>query len=186
MNVRRRTACEALASGLSLLLLAACQAVGKPVHYAPQAASGRELERAAASLRAALEDTDVVIEKIDHQLIVRLPAAEVFEPDSSTLRSGRAARPLADIGKVLKQRGGLAAEVRVYTDIIGGAEANQMLSASRATAIVQVLTQLGVPPAQLTPQGMGAAAAVAPNDSPEGRRANRRVEIVLSTAVAKS
>jgi outer membrane protein OmpA-like peptidoglycan-associated protein len=187
MNARRRTAFEAMATGLSVLLLAACQAVGKPVHYAPPPAGGRELERAAVSLRAALKDTDVVIEKVDGQLLLRLPAAEVFEPDSSTLRSGTAAfRPLADIGKVLERRSALAAEVRVYTDTIGGSEANQMLAASRATAIVQALTQLGVAPTQLTPQGMGAAAPVASNESPEGRRANRRVEIVLSGVVASS
>jgi outer membrane protein OmpA-like peptidoglycan-associated protein len=157
------------------------EAAQAAAHSAPQAGSARELTRAGGALRTALKGTDVTLEKTGGELVMRMPAATMFEPDSSSLRAGTAGfRPLADLGKVLKRYKGVAAEIRLYTDVIGGAGANRTLSDARAHAIAQALQAIGVSAAQLTPHGLGATLPVAPNDSAEGRRANRRVEIVLS------
>jgi outer membrane protein OmpA-like peptidoglycan-associated protein len=159
-------------------VISAAHAAQRP---APQAAPARELARAGGALRSALKGTDVAIERVDGELVMRLPAAALFDADSNTLRAGTAGfRPLADLGKVLRRYKGVAAEIRVYTDVIGGASANQTLSDARAQAIAQALQETGVSAAQVMPRGLGATLPVAPNDSAEGRRANRRVEIVLS------
>jgi len=178
MNWRRGTA----GAWAMVMLIAACATTAAPAPLSA-AAAGRELRRAGDALRTALKDTDVPLEKVDGELVMRVPAAALFDADRSSLRSGTAQfRPLADLARVLRRYKHVSAEVRVYTDVIGGTSANQALADARAQAITEALEAIGVTAAQLTAHGLGATQPVAPNDSPEGRRANRRVEIVLSAA----
>ena len=71
--------------------------------------------------------------------------------------------------------------VEGHTDNIplaGGRYAsNWTLSAARANAVVQVLIQVGVAPEHLTATGYGEYRPIAPNDTPEHRAQNRRIEI---------
>lgn len=67
-----------------------------------------------------------------------------------------------------------------HTDTVGGLAPNIALSKRRAASVMQRLIDAhGVPAAQLEAEGMGYLAPVAPNLTPEGREANRRVEAVL-------
>jgi chemotaxis protein MotB len=56
---------------------------------------------------------------------------------------------------------------------------NWELSAARATTVVRFLQQAGIAPERLIATGRAEYAPVAPNDSPEGRQKNRRIEITL-------
>ena len=56
---------------------------------------------------------------------------------------------------------------------------NWELSAARATTVVRFLQDTGIPPERLVATGRAEYAPVAPNDSPEGRQKNRRIEITL-------
>jgi chemotaxis protein MotB len=56
---------------------------------------------------------------------------------------------------------------------------NLDLSSRRATAVVAFLQSQGVNPNILSAKGFGATHPVAPNDTPQGRAQNRRIEIVL-------
>lgn len=57
---------------------------------------------------------------------------------------------------------------------------NWELSAARATSVVRFLEETaGVTPARLSAVGMGPHRPVAPNDTPEGRAKNRRIEVKL-------
>ena len=53
------------------------------------------------------------------------------------------------------------------------------LSSRRADNVVAYLTSQGVNPNILAAKGFGDTHAVAPNDTPQGRAQNRRIEIVL-------
>jgi len=67
-----------------------------------------------------------------------------------------------------------------HTDTVGGLEANFVLSRRRAASVLERLVEgYGVPRAQLESDGVGYLSPVAPNTTPEGREANRRVEAVL-------
>ncbi|MBV8456537.1 MAG: OmpA family protein, partial [Acetobacteraceae bacterium] len=57
---------------------------------------------------------------------------------------------------------------------------NQDLSLRRAQTAVDFFKSQGVNPNLLSAQGMGDANPVAPNDTPEGRVKNRRIEIALT------
>jgi chemotaxis protein MotB len=56
---------------------------------------------------------------------------------------------------------------------------NWELSAARATTVVRFLQDTGIPPERLVATGRAEYAPVAPNDNPEGRQKNRRIEITL-------
>jgi chemotaxis protein MotB len=56
---------------------------------------------------------------------------------------------------------------------------NWELSAARALSVVKLLVAQGVPPENLSGAGYGEYQPVATNETPEGRRLNRRIEIVM-------
>ncbi|MGB9648074.1 MAG: OmpA family protein [Stellaceae bacterium] len=56
---------------------------------------------------------------------------------------------------------------------------NLDLSSRRAASVAAFLQSQGVNPNILSAKGFGATHPVAPNDTPEGRAQNRRIEIVL-------
>lgn len=58
---------------------------------------------------------------------------------------------------------------------------NWELSASRASAVVRHLETRGLNPTRLRATGMADTKPMAPNDTPEGRRQNRRVEIMMES-----
>jgi outer membrane protein OmpA-like peptidoglycan-associated protein len=67
-----------------------------------------------------------------------------------------------------------------HTDAVGGLEPNVALSRARAASVMtRLIERHGVDPAQVESNGMGYLAPVAPNTTPAGREANRRVEAVL-------
>ena len=66
-----------------------------------------------------------------------------------------------------------------HTDNVGDASANQALSQARAEAVRQALVAgYGAEAGRLEAKGFGASKPAAPNATPEGRAANRRVELV--------
>jgi OOP family OmpA-OmpF porin len=105
----------------------------------------------------------------------------VFEPGSSSLSTG-----LYD--SVVKLAGWLAADPRRkvmlvgHTDASGGFEANLRLSQLRAESVRQALLAIqGVVPDQVQAEGIGPLAPRATNLTEEGRRQNRRVEVMVTS-----
>jgi OOP family OmpA-OmpF porin len=66
-----------------------------------------------------------------------------------------------------------------HTDSIGEDAYNLDLSRRRAESVAKLLEERGISKSVLTVEGHGETRPVADNGSPEGRRKNRRVEIVL-------
>lgn len=56
---------------------------------------------------------------------------------------------------------------------------NWELSVARATTVVRYLQDVGIPAERMVASGRAEYAPVAPNDSAEGRKRNRRIEITL-------
>ena len=71
-----------------------------------------------------------------------------------------------------------------HTDAEGSLDANIALSRRRAASVVErLVSELGVRRAQLDAQGMGYLAPVATNLTAEGRDANRRVEVIVTSTL---
>ncbi len=84
---------------------------------------------------------------------------------------------LAAVVKVLAEHPEIK-KVRVegHTDNVGGAAFNKRLSQRRAASVVKHLVGSGIDKGRLVARGVGLEAPIAPNDTDEGRRENRRVE----------
>ncbi|HEY8484980.1 MAG TPA: OmpA family protein, partial [Longimicrobiales bacterium] len=86
---------------------------------------------------------------------------------------------LKEIGAMLKANPGLRLLIEGHTDNVGNAASNQVLSEKRAAAVKAFLEkEYGIDAGRLEARGFGDMKPVAPNDTPEGRQANRRVELV--------
>jgi len=68
-----------------------------------------------------------------------------------------------------------------HTDDTGSDEVNQKLSLTRAAAARDYLISKGVDPSRIRTKSAGASAPIAPNDTPENRAKNRRIEIQVTT-----
>jgi outer membrane protein OmpA-like peptidoglycan-associated protein len=71
----------------------------------------------------------------------------------------------------------LKVEIAGYTDNTGDPDANRRLSLLRAQAVRSYLINRGIDGGRLRAVGKGMADPIAPNDTPEGRAKNRRIEI---------
>jgi OmpA-OmpF porin, OOP family len=69
--------------------------------------------------------------------------------------------------------------VDAYCDPSGGAALNQKISDARAAAVKAYLVKRGVPADRVVAHGYGATNFIASNASPEGRKENRRIELVI-------
>ena len=75
-----------------------------------------------------------------------------------------------------------AIEIVGHTDNVGTAESNIQLSLKRAEAIQQYISvQMSLPIDMIEIRGLGESQPKVPNDTPEGRKNNRRVEIILKS-----
>ena len=68
-------------------------------------------------------------------------------------------------------------EISGYTDNVGSENSNQVLSESRAIAVVNYLVEHGIAPERLVAKGYGELNPIADNTTEEGRAKNRRTEI---------
>ncbi len=80
---------------------------------------------------------------------------------------------------LLKENPALHIRINGHTDDVGQEGDNQALSENRARAVYNYLVEKGIDPERLRYRGFGESKPIAPNDSPEGRRKNRRTEFEL-------
>jgi OOP family OmpA-OmpF porin len=79
--------------------------------------------------------------------------------------------------RINSERASAKIEVAGHTDSLGPAEFNQHLSEQRAAAVKAYLVEHGIDAGRISVIGYGEARPRGSNDTVEGRRLNRRVEI---------
>lgn len=119
-------------------------------------------------------------------LIISLQELGFFDSGSASLRAD-SQEAFARIASVLKER---QCQVRIegHTDPVpihtAQFASNWELSTARATGLVKLLVQkYNYDPAALAAGGYAEFHPIASNDSPDGRRMNRRVDLVIVSAV---
>lgn len=78
--------------------------------------------------------------------------------------------------ELLRANPNMRIELRGHTDNQGTASFNMQLSQERAEAVAQYLINRGISGGRIQTQGFGKSMPIDTNDTPEGRRNNRRVE----------
>lgn len=144
-------------------------------------AIGNYQDKQEAELRAELQGTGVSVTRTGpngENITLNMPGNVTFATDSSDLNPAFF-DVLNSVGKVLKQFDKTVVEVAGHTDSTGSEQYNQSLSERRAATVAQYLEAKGVATQRILTVGMGEMRPVADNGTPEGRQANRRVEITM-------
>ena len=116
------------------------------------------------------------------RLVIQLPQDILFESGSAALaRDGQTT--LAEVAGVLQEFDDRRFQVEGHTDDVPIATArfpsNWELSAARALSVVRLMVDRGVRPENISGAAYGEFQPRASNDDREGRRLNRRIEIVM-------
>jgi outer membrane protein OmpA-like peptidoglycan-associated protein len=141
-------------------------------------AVGYYMDRQEAKLRAELQGTGVSVTRMGDNITLNMPGNVTFQTDSADL-SPAFFDVLNAVAKVMKEFDKTVVEVAGHTDSTGSESYNQGLSERRAASVAQYLQSQGINQQRLITVGMGEAMPVADNGTPEGRQANRRVEITM-------
>lgn len=133
-----------------------------------------------AELDAEVEQGRIAIVELDEAAIkVVIGNEAAFATGSPTLKKS-AASSLQGLAAVLTRCDQLLLQVAGYTDSAGDPDYNLALSQRRAEAVAARLSKHGVSEDRMAVLGLGAKQPRADNATADGRRANRRVELVLS------
>lgn len=143
-------------------------------------------ENLASSLKSEIQAGEVKLTQLQGKLTVQLVDKILFDSGSDDIKpAGR--KVLARIGKLLNEVQDKDLRIEGHTDNIPISDelrsrfaSNWELSTARATAVARYLQDAAkVEPKRLSAAGFGEYRPVAPNDKPESRALNRRIEIVL-------
>lgn len=99
-----------------------------------------------------------------------------FDTGRATLDE-TAGRVLDELSGLMRANPASRFEIGGHTDATGREEDNLELSERRAIAVRDYLVEAGIAPARLRVRGYGSSRPIAPNDTVEGRRLNRRIEM---------
>lgn len=134
-------------------------------------------------LSEGLDDKDVDINVDKTVVMINLSDKVLFKSGSSDL-SPRANEVLAKIAKIIESRPDLEVMIEGYTDSDPikntCTKDNWDLSVRRSTSVIRMLqNDFKINPNRLIAAGRGEFNALAPNDSPANKAANRRTRIIL-------
>jgi outer membrane protein OmpA-like peptidoglycan-associated protein len=119
------------------------------------------------------------------QLLVGMTGETTFGVDSDQINPGFHTT-MDRIAKIVNQYGKTELIVAGHTDDKGSASHNQQLSERRAASVERYLEERRVVPERITATGYGMTQPIASNDTDDGRRLNRRVDITIVPRTAGS
>lgn len=141
-------------------------------------------------LSQEIKDKQVRLEMMDKGLVITFVADVLFDSGKAKIR--QEAYPILDkVSVVLKENvPDLNVGIEGHTDNdpikYSGWKSNWELSSGRALSVLHYLVdEKGINPARLSAVGYGEYKPVAFNDTADGRRLNRRVEVVILPKVKK-
>ena len=153
--------------------------IGAGVGALAGGAIGNYMDRQEAELRAQLQGTGISVTRNGNQIILNMPSNITFATDQDQVMS--AFYPtLNSVALVLKKFNQTIVDVYGHTDSTGNDQYNYELSERRAMSVANYLYSQGRDGRRFAVQGFGETRPIASNATPDGRAANRRVEIQLS------
>jgi len=143
----------------------------------------QQYESLVQGLSKEVEKGQLQVRQFKNMLSVDLAEQIFFDSGKAAIKKeGKAV--LKKVADALKGYESKIIRVVGHTDNVPLAKAasfasNWDLSVARATTVVRFLQESGIPPERMVPSGRGEYDPIAPNDTPEGRQKNRRIEIML-------
>ena len=122
-------------------------------------------------------DTEILPEDLEKLLELATEAVK-FETGKSTLKK-ESLDILGQVASAMQKLENFELKIKGYTDSVGDDEKNKKLSEKRAKACFEHLIFKGVKGTRMSFEGFGEANPIGDNNTPQGRRQNRRVEFEL-------
>lgn len=130
---------------------------------------------AADSLRRRLELMQ--LRETDRGTVITLGDV-LFERGQTELQDAARAN-LSDVVDLLQSEPNRRVRIEGHTDSTGTAQVNTRISQARAESVMRELVAMGVDASRIQAVGMGQEFPIASNESEDGRRQNRRVDVIL-------
>jgi OOP family OmpA-OmpF porin len=156
--------------GRSLVLLCAAAALGCSAY---QRTYERETERLETEEQARQAQ-----ERAAHAEASRYASVVYFAVGSAVVDT-EGARELEWFVERMQPYPQAVIEVRGFTDSTGTEATNRELSNERAVSVARVLESLGIGSERIKVGGFSEAFPARPNETPQGRRSNRRAEVTV-------
>ncbi|HSF02760.1 MAG TPA: OmpA family protein [Solirubrobacterales bacterium] len=156
--------------GIAFAILCAAAALGCSSYQ-------RTYERETQRLEAE-EQARQAKERAAHAEASRYAAVVYFAVGSAVV-DDEGARELGWFAERMQPYPQAVIEVRGYTDSTGPEASNRELSRERAVSVARVLEDLGIGRERLKIGGLSEAFPARSNETPEGRRSNRRAEVTV-------
>ena len=139
------------------------------------------LERQGVELQSCLARFDgTEIEKREGCICIIIGCDTFFESNSDLVKPVTYTE-IATVAEVVKKYPETRIKVEVYTDCVRSEEENIALSDLQAWTIKKALVDKGVAASRITARGWGESKPIASNATEAGRKANRRITIMLTT-----
>ena len=142
-------------------------------------AIGGYMDQQEAQLRQQLQGTGVSVTRQGDYIILNMPSNITFDTDQDAIKAGFYGT-LNSVALVLTKFNRTIVDVYGHTDSTGSADYNLGLSQRRALSVANYLGAQGVDQRRFSILGLGDTQPIASNATPDGRAANRRVEIRLA------
>ncbi len=144
---------------------------------------GAYMDSQEKQLREQLAGTGVSVTRNGDDLVLNMPGNITFPTNQSDVNASFYP-VLNSVALVLKKFDKTLIDVVGHTDSTGTMQLNMQLSQQRANSVGQYLQSQGVASMRIQTQGVGPQYPIASNDTPDGRAANRRVELILRPLTA--
>ena len=119
-----------------------------------------------------------VIEKAEQEIINTAFENLEFETGKDIIKQS-SIPSLTALADVLKKKEAWKLQISGHTDNVGNDQSNMILSKKRSEAVKAFMISQGIDAKRLNSLYFGETMPVAPNDTPEGRQKNRRVEMTI-------
>ena len=150
-------------------------ALGKDLGVKPIDKTNPEAEEKSPPIS---KEKPVAVVKEPEKVRIVMKDTVLFDFNSYSLK-GEAKQMLRRVAATLNQKPDTVIVIVGYTDSTGSFSYNVRLSEKRAEAVRRELIVNGVDPTRILTFGCGPKHPIAPNNTPEGRSLNRRVEILV-------
>ena len=122
---------------------------------------------------------DLEAEPVPEGIKMIVPGIELFASNSETVQDTAYAR-LGQVAEIINLYEKQPILILGHTDAVGDRENNMKLSERRAETVKQFfIDHFGIEASRLSSRGMGEQRPITSNASPDGREANRRVEVII-------
>lgn len=150
--------------------------LGAVIGGAAGAYIGNYMDKQAAEIEKDIAGAK--IERVGEGIKITFDSGLLFDVDKAVLKE-ESRQELSKLATILNKYEDTEILLEGHTDATGSEEHNLELSRLRAQAVSNYLASLEVDPTRFTIMGYGESQPIASNETIEGRKLNRRVEVAI-------